>query len=180
MLWTGPAWCGTEVPLDGRLALDYARQLLSEGDIKGAQAELKRFLFFCPEEDQAGEARQLLATLEAGSGTGAEATEAGKSDGPSGGGRVVSAAVRFYQDHLRTFRRPGASCPSYPSCSVYTLEAVEKHGAFLGMFIFIDRFWREVTTAGKPPHVLSDGRKLHFDPLENNDYWLEGEKGSGK
>ena len=176
--WGGPAWGSAEAPLDGRLAFDYARQLLGEGDLEGAKAELKRFLFFCPTEVRANEARQLLASLEPGTDAETESpTE--KTPESSGGAGVATAVIHFYQDHLRTFRRPGASCPSYPSCSAYTLQAVEKHGAILGTFIFVDRFWREVTTAGRPPQVMLDGRKLHYDPLENNDYWLAGKGGGG-
>ena len=179
-LWNGPAWCQGDTPLDGRLALDYAHRLLSQGDVKGAEGELKRFLFFCPLDGRAGEARELLASLGQGPKGATDEPEAGQSGETAGGGRVAGAVIRFYQDHLRTFRSSGSSCPSYPSCSAYSLQAVEKHGAFLGTFIFIDRFWREVTTAGQPPFVMSDGRKLHYDPLENNDYWLAGEEGGSR
>jgi len=166
--------------------LDFARALWDQGDLYRAAGEVKRFLFFNPNDPRAPQARELLDRIEA-------RLNERKAEKTAGGfvpwalsrpaaepppaetrlhGRLLSGLVRFYQKRLRSFRDPHQSCPSYPSCSEYAIQAAEKHGAILGTFIYVDRFWREVTTAGKPPFVRRQGRLLHYDPLELNDYWM--------
>ena len=41
------------------------------------------------------------------------------------------AAIRFYQRGISPLI--GARCRYYPSCSVYTAEAIAKHGVILGV-----------------------------------------------
>ena len=50
---------------------------------------------------------------------------------------IVSIPVRFY----RLFISPliGSNCRYHPSCSSYTLEALEKHGAIKGGRLAIKR-----------------------------------------
>ena len=147
---------------------EYAQSLYNEGDLFRAEGELKRFLYFHPKHAKANEARTLLQTIT-------ETLESQKADSRASKS-AGSTAVGFYQSHLRTFRSPDSSCPSYPSCSEYAMQAMDKHGTMLGSFMFVDRFWREATTVGKPPYVYNNGRKLHYDPLEANDYWLNGQR----
>ena len=45
--------------------------------------------------------------------------------------------IRFYQKHLSS-----CSCPYIPSCSEYTLEAILKHGFFVGVFLGLRRIFR--------------------------------------
>ena len=191
-LFTGTA--GAQYPPDTLQALDYALALFHEGDLYRAAGEAERFLFFHPKHDRTGEAKELLqrirekTRLKEMSARGTTGSDAGgfvpwelsrpgedapgTDPGRRAGGGIMIGLVRFYQSRLRGFRKPGAACPSYPNCSTYALQAMRKHGALLGSFIYVDRFWREATTAGKPPFVNHRGRKLHYDPLEWNDYWL--------
>lgn len=174
------------IPPEPAAVLDYAHLLYEEGDLFRAAGEAKRFLFFHPGHPRAPEVRDLLQKVEARMSENGRSQpeddfdpwrwsrygEAGKRDG------ALVGLVRFYQDHLRTFKRPGSSCPSYPNCSRYAIQAIKKHGGILGTFIYVDRFWREVTTAGKPEFYTLNGKKLHYDPLEANDYWLSSGTGS--
>ena len=164
-------------------SLDLAVSLASEGDIVRAIGEIKRFLYYNPSSPRAREAKVLLADLES-----AEAAQGldnawppwlasrkpveDKADAVKDSGPGI-AMIRFYQNHLRTFHRPGAVCPSHPNCSEYAVQAIRKHGSILGTFIFVDRYWREVTTVGTPPRVIVNGHEKHYDPLEQNDYWLK-------
>ena len=42
--------------------------------------------------------------------------------------------IRFYQKYLSK-----CACPYIPSCSEYTLEAILKHGFFIGVFLGLRR-----------------------------------------
>jgi len=48
--------------------------------------------------------------------------------------------VRFYQKYISSSRPP--RCKYYPTCSAYTIEALEKHGVFRGLFHSIWRILR--------------------------------------
>jgi putative component of membrane protein insertase Oxa1/YidC/SpoIIIJ protein YidD len=158
-------------PPESASLFEYAQRLYDEGDLFRAEGELKRFLYFHPKHAKTAEAKSLLAEIQ-------KTLEAQKKNAEDAASKSTgSKAVEFYQSHLRTFRSPDSSCPSYPSCSSYAVQAMDKHGTLLGSFMFVDRFWREATTVGKPPYVLKNGRKLHYDPLEANDYWLQPAKG---
>jgi hypothetical protein len=171
--------------LESRSCLDLAKAYLAEGDDFRAVGEAKRFLFFFPGDDRTDEARAILEEVEGRrpeavffkeklfTPWGVSRPQTDKLGASSDGGNsVLLEAIRFYQRHLRTFRRPGAACPSYPNCSEYAIQAITKHGPLLGTFTFVDRYWREVETADQPPFVYAHDRQLHFDPLEQNDYWL--------
>ncbi|MFH1139910.1 MAG: membrane protein insertion efficiency factor YidD [Pseudomonadota bacterium] len=173
-------WCflcpaparGQVSPAPPAAGLAAARGFLDLGQPDEAEFEIKRFLFFNDHGSQTGAALDLLAQVERRRTSGP-----GRRVQPSPG--PVGALVRLYQDRLRTFRSPESECPSHPSCSAYTLQALEKHGTLMGVFMFVDRLWRETRTAGTPPFVYAGGRKLHFDPLELNDYWLGAAGKSG-
>lgn len=45
--------------------------------------------------------------------------------------------IRFYQKYLSK-----GTCPYLPSCSQYTLEAILKHGFFVGCFLGFKRILR--------------------------------------
>jgi hypothetical protein len=172
------AACPSGPAAAGPSGLDAALALWDQGDRRLAVGEAKRFLFHHPDHPRAAEARDIIER-----GPRASADDpwppwgvdrpAAQSDGASGQkGRGAAALVRFYQKRLRTFRRPGHACPSYPSCSQYTVQAIGRHGALVGAFMYVDRSWREVTEANDPPVVWVDGRELHWDPLNQNDWWF--------
>ena len=183
--WGDPTGAGPET--ESPAGLDLALQYRNEGDLYRAVTEAKRFLFFFPHHPRAGEARAILAearerwgeTADAPGGRSIDpwdksrpAAETGETRPPAADRSATADLIRFYQQFLRSYRSPESSCPSYPNCSEYALQAVRKHGSLLGIFIYVDRFWREASTVGTPPFVYYRGRRLHYDPLELNDYWL--------
>ena len=51
--------------------------------------------------------------------------------------KVIISCIKFYRKFISPLKRP--SCRFYPTCSQYTLEAVEKYGALKGGFMGIKR-----------------------------------------
>jgi putative membrane protein insertion efficiency factor len=54
--------------------------------------------------------------------------------------RIVIFLIRLYQIILSPFL--GQHCRFYPSCSAYSLEALEKHGVIRGLWLSIKRLSR--------------------------------------
>ena len=168
---SSPAMASGKPTVETIRILERAEILFGQKDYSGAISEAKRFLFLHQDHPQAQKARELIES----------ANKAGlENHGPNTGRpeeipvsrkkSVVIDLIQFYQKHMRSYKV--STCPSYPSCSEYGLQAIRKHGSFMGTFMFIDRFFREFTTVGTPPQVRRHGRNLHYDPLEANDYWL--------
>ena len=51
--------------------------------------------------------------------------------------KVIISFIKFYRKFISPLKRP--SCRFYPTCSMYTLEAVERYGALKGSFMGIKR-----------------------------------------
>ena len=54
--------------------------------------------------------------------------------------KVVSALIRFYQMAISPHFPP--CCRYVPSCSAYAYQAVQKYGAFRGLFLALRRLIR--------------------------------------
>ena len=80
--------------------------------------------------------------------------------------------IKLYQDYISSV--DGNRCPMYPTCSQYCIEAIKKHGTFLGWIMCSDRLIR----CGRDENKLSDpvwidGVKRSYDPVSNNDFWRQ-------
>ena len=47
--------------------------------------------------------------------------------------KLVIAMIRFYQKYISPYK--GTKCPYVPSCSQYSLEAIEKYGVLRGCML---------------------------------------------
>jgi len=78
--------------------------------------------------------------------------------------------VNLYREHISPI--DGDRCPSLPSCSAYCVQAMQKHGFFLGWMMTVDRLvheGQEETTVSSV--VFPEGKWKIYDPVWNNDFW---------
>ncbi|QAT41561.1 membrane protein insertion efficiency factor YidD [Clostridium sp. JN-9] len=54
--------------------------------------------------------------------------------------RLLIFIIKIYRRYISPYKRP--SCKYYPTCSQYAIEAIEKYGAFRGIFMSIWRILR--------------------------------------
>ena len=92
---------------------------------------------------------------------------------PPDGGRDLNPLlwlVDLYRDHISPL--DGDRCPSLPTCSSYSVQAMEKHGLFIGWMMTVDRLIHEGQEETKvSPVVYYEGKWRIFDPVHNNDFW---------
>jgi putative membrane protein insertion efficiency factor len=71
----------------------------------------------------------------------------------------------------------GSDCPMVPSCSQYSLDALEKHGLCMGWIMTWDRLLRcgrdEIKRSSR---MVVMGKEKCFDPVGNNDFWWSRDK----
>ena len=54
--------------------------------------------------------------------------------------RLLLAAIRFYRRNISPLRKP--CCRYVPTCSEYSLEAIEKYGPWKGSWLALRRLLR--------------------------------------
>lgn len=54
--------------------------------------------------------------------------------------KLLIAMIRFYQAAISPLL--GANCRYYPTCSAYTIQAIEKYGALKGLWLGLKRICR--------------------------------------
>lgn len=81
-----------------------------------------------------------------------------------------SFAIHFYQHVLG--QMDGRACPSYPVCSVYARQAMNKHGLLLGSWLALDRLIHENDDLQYGSWRVFEGEKRLYDPLFYNDFWI--------
>ncbi len=81
--------------------------------------------------------------------------------------------VEFYRGPLDSFAAvKTGECPMYPSCSEYSVQALEKHGFFVGWMMTCDRLMRCGRSEMKvAPTIHVNGKVKFYDPVERNDSW---------
>ena len=93
----------------------------------------------------------------------------------SPGQKAVEGLIEFFRSTIS--RVDGDRCPSYPSCSQYSLEAIRKHGALVGLVMTFDRLIHESDEIRIAPSVRVNGSNRYYDPVENNDFWWDKKSG---
>jgi putative component of membrane protein insertase Oxa1/YidC/SpoIIIJ protein YidD len=88
---------------------------------------------------------------------------------PFTGEKIAEGLVGFFREYISPV--DGDRCPSYPTCSQYSLEAIRKHGVLLGLVMTFDRLIHESDEVRGAPAVKVYRSYRHYDPVENNDFW---------
>jgi putative membrane protein insertion efficiency factor len=77
--------------------------------------------------------------------------------------------VKLYQKYISPV--DGDRCPMYPTCSQYSIQAMHKHGPFIGIVMTADRLMHEADERDFAPARKIGNRYRFIDPVENNDFW---------
>ena len=65
----------------------------------------------------------------------------------------------------------GDRCPMTPTCSAYSLQAIEMHGFIVGVLMTADRLIHEMDETALAPAVMVQGETRFSDPVGANDFW---------
>lgn len=82
--------------------------------------------------------------------------------------------IRFYQAVAGPV--DGRRCPSYPVCSLYARQALERYGLLVGSWMMLDRLIHEFDDVHRGPWILVHGRVRLNDTLERNTAWVGREE----
>lgn len=77
--------------------------------------------------------------------------------------------LRFYQTAISPL--DGNRCPMYPTCSQYSVQAIHRHGPFIGVVMTADRLIHEADEQRFAPLVKVGDRYRFLDPVTDNDFW---------
>ena len=93
----------------------------------------------------------------------------------------ASIASGFFTSLLTFFSEvispvDGDRCPSYPTCAAYSKEAYQKHGAFIGTLMTVDRLFHEADEARFSPTVKVYDEHRIYDPVSANEVWKRGDE----
>lgn len=101
-----------------------------------------------------------------------------KSRGSSATSWMFRAGISLFRKFISPI--DNSFCPSYPSCSSYSLQAFRHHGAFWGSMLTVDRLIHEASEAKHAPFIVINGQKKIYDPLWVNDFLLKKPKATSK
>ena len=78
--------------------------------------------------------------------------------------RICIALIRFYQKHISPAL---PSCCRYmPTCSQYAIEAIEKRGVFVGIFLAVKRVLRCNPFGGSGFDPVPERRRKKIPPKD--------------
>lgn len=83
---------------------------------------------------------------------------------------VFIKGIKFFQNVISPV--DGDRCPMSPTCSEYGIQALKKHGPFLGFVMIADRLIHERDEMKYTPRAIVNGMWRYYDPVDNNDFWL--------
>ena len=77
--------------------------------------------------------------------------------------------LKAYQNGFS--RMMSSKCPMWPSCSAYSLDAVEKYGFLRGALLTADRLYHEGSIQRTASRIQVGDQLRYWDPVEDNVVW---------
>jgi len=84
---------------------------------------------------------------------------------------LLMKGIRLFQDYISPV--DGDRCPMKPICSAYALQAIKKHGFFIGAIMTADRLIHENDEIRYAPAIIQGESVRFHDPVSNNDFWFD-------
>jgi hypothetical protein len=84
--------------------------------------------------------------------------------------QILIRGVRFFQTVISPV--DGDRCTMTPTCSHFSLQAIQKHGPVLGFMMTADRIVHEYEEQRYVPLLRAGPSLRYYDPVENNDFWF--------
>ena len=81
--------------------------------------------------------------------------------------RICISMIRFYQKHISPALPP--CCRYVPTCSQYAIEAIEKRGVFVGIFLAVRRLLRCHPWGGSGFDPVPERRRKKIPPKDRKD-----------
>ncbi len=82
---------------------------------------------------------------------------------------IYKAVYRFYKSTLHAALSSG--CPSYPSCSEYMYQCIQRFSLFPGIILGMERLLHEPGETARGKLIATpEGIKV-LDPIANNTFW---------
>lgn len=83
--------------------------------------------------------------------------------------QLGTGMIQFYQRVLSS--QDGANCPMRPTCSEFTLQAIQRYGLVQGILIGADRLLRDNPWSHDYPIGSTGNRFFLVDPVEEHVLW---------
>ena len=77
--------------------------------------------------------------------------------------------LKAYQNGFS--RMMSSKCPMWPSCSAYSLDAVQKYGFLRGALLTADRLYHEGSVQRTASRIQVGDQLRYWDPVEDNVVW---------
>ncbi|MFH1079054.1 MAG: membrane protein insertion efficiency factor YidD [Pseudomonadota bacterium] len=84
-------------------------------------------------------------------------------------GRLLWLGVKGFRETISAV--DGDRCRMLPTCSAYSLQAIETYGAFMGILMTVDRLLHEMDEMEQAPVVMVHQEARYLDPVRANDFW---------
>jgi hypothetical protein len=82
---------------------------------------------------------------------------------------LLKSSVEFFKNYIS--RVDGDRCQMHPTCSSYSLQAIDIHGFIVGIVMTADRLIHESNEMDYAPLIRVVNRFRYYDPICNNDFW---------
>jgi len=84
-------------------------------------------------------------------------------------GRLLWFAVKGFRGTIGAV--DGDRCQMSPTCSAYSLQAIEIHGFIIGVLMTVDRLLHEMDEMDLAQILIVNGDVRFSDPVSANDFW---------